>query len=351
MSSPYTGNSSATQAPAPAPGPASIPIVTLPADGDPLAASSIAQAHKVSADYIAYLMTSGVMQPFGDGSDGAATLDGSVAAPGWATKSGTVYTMTRDAFLSNLTVTGAGTRLFTAGYRLYVRGTLTTASSGQIDVWPGDAVAQTGIAASLGTIAAGGSGVNGNANASGTAGTGVTGSLGGSGGAGGTGNGTSGAGGGAATQLTANAGSPRVFSGATFGAAVSRTGTTFITGGGSGASGGGDVAGGTGGAGGCGGGVLAIAARNVVLANAANLSAKGGAGGPGSSGVGANTGGGGGGGGGVLLLVYATATVSVGTLNAATCCAGGAGGAKGSGGAGTNGIAGSNGSVLLLQLG
>lgn len=57
MSTNYTGNPAATQAPGPAITPGAVPIVQLPADGDSLAAASVAQLAKESADFIAYLMS------------------------------------------------------------------------------------------------------------------------------------------------------------------------------------------------------------------------------------------------------------------------------------------------------
>lgn len=55
MSTQYTGNPTATQAPGPTPGNGNYPIVVLPADGDDLDAASVEQAWKESADFIAFL--------------------------------------------------------------------------------------------------------------------------------------------------------------------------------------------------------------------------------------------------------------------------------------------------------
>ncbi len=55
MSTNYTGDPTATQAPAPTPGANEEPIAVLPADGDPVNAASVAQAFKVLADYVAYV--------------------------------------------------------------------------------------------------------------------------------------------------------------------------------------------------------------------------------------------------------------------------------------------------------
>ena len=55
MSTNYTGNPTATQAPSPIPGAQAFPIAVLPADGDADNAASVAQAFKVLADNIAFL--------------------------------------------------------------------------------------------------------------------------------------------------------------------------------------------------------------------------------------------------------------------------------------------------------
>lgn len=55
MSSNYTGNPTATQAPGPQPAVQLLPVASLPADGDALSAASIAQAHKEAMDWIAFL--------------------------------------------------------------------------------------------------------------------------------------------------------------------------------------------------------------------------------------------------------------------------------------------------------
>jgi hypothetical protein len=51
----YTGNQGSTQAPSGPPAPDANPVVSLPADGDPLNAASIAQGFKVSMDWLAWL--------------------------------------------------------------------------------------------------------------------------------------------------------------------------------------------------------------------------------------------------------------------------------------------------------
>jgi hypothetical protein len=52
----YTGSELNTQAPAPRPEPQAVPIVALPADGDPPNASTFAQGLKYAADWIHWLM-------------------------------------------------------------------------------------------------------------------------------------------------------------------------------------------------------------------------------------------------------------------------------------------------------
>lgn len=64
MSSNYTGNPAAVQAPAPAPGPGTVPIISIPSDTvDDMSSASIAQMFKMAADYLAYLFTT-IMQVF-----------------------------------------------------------------------------------------------------------------------------------------------------------------------------------------------------------------------------------------------------------------------------------------------
>lgn len=55
MSTVYSGSATATQAPSDPPVDGTAPKVTLPADGDPLNAASVAQAFKVPADFLTFL--------------------------------------------------------------------------------------------------------------------------------------------------------------------------------------------------------------------------------------------------------------------------------------------------------
>ncbi len=295
-------------------------------------------------DWLVYLYANRSSGAFGDGSDGDVTLDGSVAAPSWASKSSNVYTMTRSAYCNNLTLSGTAV-LKMKGFRLFVRNTLTT-SGGELSNDGNAAVNETGGAGITANIvkgsengALGGAGVGPNGNSATT-------SLGGAGGNGGAG--LSGAGtGGTSSSATIAENLIRAYSPATLGAVLSQSnGTVWINGGAGGGAGGGGGGSNLGGGGGGGAGVIAVAARTVILLNAANLHAIGGVGGDGDS----TCGGGGGGGGGVLILVSETTSISSGTLNVATCCIGGAGGAAGIGGGTFAGSTGASGNVYLVSL-
>jgi len=278
---------------------------------------------------------------FGDGSDGAATLDG-VAAPAFTgAPVGSVYTMVRDAFLTNLTV-NAGITLNTGGFRLFVNGIMTIAATG-IVMRDGNAgalgVAGAALAANtLGASHAGGAGGN---NAVGTAGTNGTQQLPGgtgAGGAGGAGGGNAGGAAGTYTALTAAQGSVRSLPNALIGSAVSQAGVVALRGGSGGGGGGSSAATTTGGGGGGGGGVVMIAA--LTLVNNGRISARGGTGADASGGAGDSGGGGGGGGGDVILITRSK--IGTGTVDANA----GAGGALHN--AGIAGAAGANGNVLQL---
>jgi hypothetical protein len=337
VSTNYTGDPSATQSPGPTPGPGVIPIMNLPADGDPLAAASVAQAFKESADYIAYIQTQQPGSPWGDGTDGSFTFDG-VAVSGQCTgPSGNVYTLIRDVTFSAITINN-GITLETGGFRLWCTGQIQTVGTGAITNKGANASGGTGGAgAAQQTVSGGGAG-----GASAAAGTSTTNTI-------GSGNGGAGGGGGGAgssnTPAATNKGRLHTYSAMTVGALVSPVqGINPVGGGGGG--GGGANNGGTGGGGGGGGGVLCIMASKVRLATASNLSAKGG---NGANGSGANSSGGGGGGGGLLLLHCATLVVDdASSVNAANCCPGGSAGTGV--GTGVSGTAGSNGAVVVMTL-
>lgn len=256
---------------------------------------------------------------FGAGQDGNLTISSGVT------------TLTDDMYYGNVTISGTAS-IVTAGYRLFVSGTLdlTNAPANAINAngstgGNGAATATAGTAgAATGSVTAGGGAAGAAGGAGGTAagtnggngvqGTGMSGS-GGQGGAGGTG--TSGAGG------AIRGGGNRVLYYRQTPTADLIRGATLIAGGssgGGGSGGGGDgTAGGGGGGGGSGGGVVAIFARTVSRGGStasSAISAVGGVGGNGGSPAAGNRGGGGcggGGGGGGIVIVYSNLTGSTAT--------------------------------------
>jgi hypothetical protein len=99
---------------------------------------------------------------FGDGSDGAVTLDGTVTVSG-ITKAGSVYTLSRDFYFSALTI-NSGVTLNTKAYRLFCTGTVNNAgtiacngAAGGADGTAGAAINSSGMLAT----AAGGAGNTG----------------------------------------------------------------------------------------------------------------------------------------------------------------------------------------------
>lgn len=314
----------------------------------------------------------------GNGADGTATLDGSTDYSGWSSRSGDIYTMTRDAFLADLTI-NSGKTLKTAGYRLFVNGTLAGAGTisnngnnggnGANGSGTTGGTAGTAGAATTGyfTNAAGAAGVtgqSGSANASaGTNASAIANALvtnaGGAGGKGarsdsGAGTAPNGGSGGTATAARVTIGKLKVN---TFSILdISSTGATvFYTPGPSGGSGGkggaqsGGSSGGSGG-GGASGGIVAIYAR--YWTGTFTIESKGGNGGDGGNGAnnGGGSGGGGGGTGGFILVVYESKTWTGSYVVTA-----GSGGTKGtsSGSApndGTGGSAGGVGASLEVEL-
>ncbi len=79
---------------------------------------------------IQYQVTNAGIFSFGDGSDGAAVMDGS-ATPTGTIKSGSDYTMTRDVYWTDATMS-TGTTLNPAGYRIFGTGTLTMNGTARI---------------------------------------------------------------------------------------------------------------------------------------------------------------------------------------------------------------------------
>jgi len=269
---------------------------------------------------------------FGDGSDGTY-----VYVPA-------TYTISREWNYQDLTIQ-AGAIIKPAGFRMFMRGTLTNAGS-----YNDDGNAGVGITAGAALAARQFLGAQSGAGGAGRSTTGV-GSAGGAitstsyqstgvlptGGAGGQGDG--GNLGGAAGAATP--GSSRWASLLGYG-----RGATAVNGGSGGGGGGCQVGaspGASSGAGGSGGGDVYIAARYIV--NTGTISALGGVGAAAAAtGTGA-AGGGGGGGGGHVGIITQTPSASIGgTVSAA----GGAGGAAA--GTGTVGVSGTAGSVSYLIL-
>lgn len=303
---------------------------------------------------------------FGDGSDGTNNCTGS-------------QTLTKDMYYSSLTI-GASCALTTAGYRVYVSGTLTF-SGGTIG-WNGNnggngttgAGGGTGGTASSalttaylgGSIAgtAGGAGpLNNQGQASATPATGGNNggasSTGGSGGNGTGGGNTGGAGGGAAALTAVAQNQPNVPTGLYL---SSSTGFSVILGGapapgGGGGGGSASTRGGGGGGGGTGGGTVFIAALTInrTSLTSQDIIARGGNGGTGGTGE-ANAGGGGGGsgGGGGNVIIMFRNVVGSSVANAIDVSGGngGAGGStSGTGLGGNGGAAGGGGRVAIYDLG
>lgn len=292
---------------------------------------------------------------YGDGSDGTIILDGTTDYTSFSTRSGSTYTLTRDVLAQDLTVQ-TGVTLRTAGYRVFVRGTLTNQGTISHDGGNGgNGTASAGGAAGSGAVGgttsngatnggAGGtpsSGAGGSApNASAMTASGATtsGSVGGTGGAGGTATGAGGSGGNA--TLPAEGRAVRSYPFAVM-CMYPAPGSSFLVrpGAGAGGGGGGAASSSGGGGGGGGGGVVVIVARYLV--NHGTISARGGAGG--NAHTSGNGAGGGGGGGGAVVLAYESKSGG-GTVTVA-------GGAGGSGtGTGQNGQAGGSGMVIELPM-
>lgn len=324
---------------------------------------------QIGGTTIQYVITNSGIFSYGDGSDGTATFDGS-ATPSGSTKAGNDYTLTRDVYYTNLTMS-TGTTLNPAGYRIFVSGVLTlngtakifrNGNVGTIGNGPGSGIAggpggaaladgylkgspKGGDGGSAGTNA-GGSGGPGGPGVATSNSLGSNGALGGDGGTDGIGGGGGGGAAGVATisnvKLIANWHLATMLD-------VSSTGSTvkFNNSGGSGGGGGGANGGWSGGGGGSGGGIIAIYARSVVIGASASITANGGNGGNGvgTSGLGSGCGGGGGGGnGGIVVLVYNQISNS-GTITT-TAGTGGSGG----GGSATAGANGSGGTTYQFQL-
>jgi hypothetical protein len=299
---------------------------------------------------------------FGDGSDGSATIS-----------SGTT-TLTRDMSYSNLTISGSGV-LNTAGFRVFVAGTLDISAAGAGAITcnatsAGGTGGATGAAGSTGNRGGNGNTITTSATVSPATGTTTVGNTVGtvsaaawmSGQSGASGNGGSGSSGSGGSGYTPGASSAafarRRWTDTFFG-----PGSTITAGypriGGGGGGGDGTNSGGGGGGGGGYGEMIYLSAQAIARgsnATAAIIQAKGLAGGAGGSPTLGNTGGGGGGtggSGGWVFIAYWTITGS--TITNAIDVSSGAGGAggngHGTGNGGTGGGSGGSGRVTLINMG
>ena len=326
----------------------------------------------VGGSTIQYTLNDNGMQSFGDGSDGAATFDGS-ATPSGSSKSGSDYTLTRDVYYTSITIS-TGCTLNPSGYRIFGTGTLlmngtaiikrngVNGSVGSDGVGSAGGAGGSGGTALAdgylkGSVAGGNGGAGGSSAASGSAGSSganTSNSIGLNGAAGGNGNpsgGGSGGSGGTATtsnvKLIANWHLATLLD-------ISSTGSTIkfdnSAAAGGGGGGGGSDGGGGGGGGGSAGGIVAIYVRNISIGASASITANGGNGGNGGSGLLGLRGGGGGGGGngGQIILVYNTLSNS-GSITV-TAGTGGTGGNAGGGQQGSTGTSGSAGTIRQFQL-
>lgn len=301
---------------------------------------------------------------FGNGAQGSVVFDGSSVVLG-LTPSGNVYTLTSCILVENMTVDN-GVAVVTAGFRIFVSGTLTC--NGTIHNNGQNASGQTAGAVTHGTafFGSGTQGGNGGAVSTGNGGTSTTripsvewsvlSAVAGGDGTGVLANGTPGGkgqgGGGGGAGISNNGGIGGALSSGvvTVGAAwpnallrgVTDTGLTekwsYASGGGGGAG-----AGAAGGGGGGGAGMCCVCAR--YLTGTGTISANGGAGAQGPT---TGAGGGGGGGGGVALVFYGNRTGSL-TITANGGTPGSGHATPGPNGLGGSGGAGGNGSVILVN--
>lgn len=278
---------------------------------------------------------------FGDGSDGAAVLNGSNTFA-WASLAGSTYTLLRNIHITDLTV-NSGVTLVGAGYQIFVSGTLT--NSGTIHNDGSDASASTG-----GSGAGGNPGIatitrneyyNSGTNGGNGVASGAAAAVGSNGQDQAPNNSLLGGRGGRGAGAYAT---PTTYSGGGSGSALNnipllpRSGGRILrkqmkwalsrslyqgTGGdivflpGMGGGGGSKSATGTScssGGGGGGGGCMLIAAKTIINNASSRISCNGGNG-ANAVGTGANAGGGAGGGGGLLWLVY-NAITNNGTISA-----------------------------------
>jgi hypothetical protein len=275
---------------------------------------------------------------FGQGVDGAVILDGTVTVS-WASKSGSVYTLTRDIYCSDLTI-NSGVVLSAVGFMVHCSGVLTL--NGTYGNSGAGAVGSAGGTSTNGQNLRGGqTGATGGTGA-GAAVSALTGGMGGNGGAGGNSGATNGSAGGIVNLPAANLGGASAaqrLPWSSVGLCQTPTGTQGWAGGGGGGAGAGDGTN-AGGGGGQGGGVVLTNARYLVISASGLMKTGGGAGG---NGAGGNAAGGGGGAGGLIIINTTSFTGTIPT--ATTNCPGGAAGT--SQGTATAASAGSNGVVYL----
>lgn len=320
---------------------------TVPARAPVGADGTVLTADSTNANGVSYQagVSSLLFGLFGDGSDGAATFDGT-ATPAGTSKVGSVYTMTRDVYYTTAHLSNT-TSVLPGAFRFFCQGVLTVDSGCSINrngLAGGNLTA--GNALGAGTVGGSGSGGAGGNQAAGSTASNTTTALGGAGGAGGaaTGSGTGGGPvGGAATPPVATQGTPHNLL-QTINPYVINNFTLFT--GGAGGGGGSAPTGSTAGGGGGAAAIVALYAYAIVLNG--TITAIGGAGGTGTIGTGTGSGGGGGGGGGVLIILYHSLTGTNATITAAVNCAGGAGGGRT--GTGNIGAAGSTGQLFLTPV-
>lgn len=333
----------------------------LPSD---LSSTVIGEIYKVkvnsgdaSADYLSNKITGGqgatistgatvkVSAPIipigllGDGSDGAATLDGTAVT--WATLSGSIYTMTRDCYCTNLTI-NAGYTLRVANYLPLVNGKLT--NNGIIESRGNDASGATqGSAYStagpwFSSGGAGGAGSAGGANGGNGTGSGGNSTGGGGGNGGGAGVFTGGLGN-TSALLTSSFTGYRTVSFLAIRRVTSNNNWNAVNGSGGG-GGGAATANGTGGGGGGAAGLCAVACD--VLENNGTIQSVGGTGANGTF-TAAGIAGGGGGGSAGPVFIFANTVLVTGTIQSV-----GGGFGNGANG-GANGAAGAANIVVTIK--
>jgi hypothetical protein len=292
---------------------------------------------------------------FGNGADGKVTFDGTTTVLGLAPSS-SIYTLTRDIYLTDGSSVSAGAVIETAGFRIFcignllVNGTIRTTANAAVTSTIGALLSYSGTISNTTVGTAGGASSTTTTGGAGVAAsTNALGGVGGTGGTEGGGAGTPGVGG-AVTAPVATVQNLNALAGAQMVRVVGTTALALCMGGSGGGGGAGDGTNASG-AGGGGAGIVAIYANTI--SGTGTISAIGGAGGAASST--GNSGGGGGGGGGCIILVAMSVTTVPPTITAGVTKVNGvtlsvAGGAGGAGhGTGAAGAAGAAGTMVLLS--